>query len=162
MQPYRWNGAGIMCVVHHNHVQGHNLWYGKLVKSYCPLLFHWYCCFAILCDVIFCFALVLDCKIEIAVEWILALWCLLYDPVLWILVMWWHFRCTWSCSRRANALQEAAFKKRETDWKDGHWTHRLVWNAVSLLRWERCGWMVFEWRTTICVRCKRYINPCEV
>lgn len=103
----------------------------------------------------------LNCKIEIAVEWILALWCLLSDPVFWMLVMWWHFRCTWSCGRRANALQEAASRKRETDWKDGHWTHRLEWNAVSLLRLERCGWMVFKWRTTICVRCKRHINPCE-
>ena len=42
MKPYRWNGAEILCFVYHNHVQGHNLWYGKLVKSYCSLLFHRY------------------------------------------------------------------------------------------------------------------------
>ena len=156
------------CVMDQNHNQGynHNKWLPVIwimVNTIFPTSLYFTdtllnCC--ILCYNILLW-LVLDCKIEIAVERILALWCLLGDPVFWILVMWWHFQCTWSCSRRANALQEAASRKRETDWKDGHWTQASLERHEVSHGKKRCGWIVLKRRTAICVRCKRHINPSE-
>ena len=127
------------CVMDHNHNQGynHNKWLPVIwimVNTIFPTSLYFTdtllnCC--ILCYNILLW-LVLDCKIEIAVERILALWCLLGDPVfldasyVMTLSMYLVLQSARKCTSRG------CIKKRETDWKEGHWTHtKLVWNAMK-------------------------------
>ena len=127
------------CVMDHNHNQGYNhnkwlpviwimvniilptsLYFTDTILNYCILC----------CDILLWFSVGLQdwncCWKDPSLVMLVGWSCFLDSSYVMTLSMYLVLQSARKCTSRG------CIKKRETDWKEGHWTHtKLVWNAMK-------------------------------